>query len=239
MVADLEKIKLVITEEKMMHVCNHIGETYIDNIHCSEFVFKKGKVYGLVGEHGSGGESISSLLTGRINLDNNIIYLDDSKLGEGVIQNYSWYVGKTECAKGLIRKEISVKKALEIALKQYHCYTSVDDVVADFHLSSGRLNYELSKYSGERLRASLAIGYASNRRIYCFPWMNTMFFHDIILSSGVFRFFEKLKSEGCIIILPTSRKENVVGMVDEIIEMGNPRFDNIISQHPYFIQHFQ
>lgn len=65
------------------------------------------------------------------------------------------------------------------------------------------------------------------------------YFHDIILSSGVFRFFKKLKSEGCIIILPTSRKENVIGMVDEVIEIGNPRFDNMISQHPYFIEHFQ
>lgn len=236
--AILEKIKLIITKEQMIHVCNHIGETYVDNIHCREFVFEKGKIYGLVGEHGSGGESISSLLTGRINLNDNIIYLDDIKLDEGSIQNYGWYVGKSEYAKGLIKKEISVKHAIEIAIKKYHRYANVDEVVTDFHLSSGRLNYELSKYSGERLRASLAIGYASNRRIYCFPWMNTLYFHDIILSSGVFRFFKKLKNEGCIIILPTARKENVIGIVDEVIEINNPRFDKMISQHPYFIEHF-
>lgn len=223
----------------MVQVCNHIGETYIDNIHCREYFFEKGKIYGLVGEHGSGGESISSLLTGRINLNDNIVYLDDNKLDEESIKNCGWYVGKSEYAKGLIKKEISVKHAIEIAIKKYHRYSSVDEVVTDFHLSSGRLDYELSKYSGERLRASLAIGYASNRRIYCFPWMNTLYFHDIVLSSGVFRFFKKLKNEGCIIILPTARKENVIGIVDEVIEINNPRFDNMISQHPYFIEYFK
>lgn len=234
----MEEIKLVITEEKMIHVCNYIGEKYIDNIHCREFVFEKGKIYGLIGEQGSGGESISSLLTGRINLNGNIIYLDDEILDDGIIQNYGWYVGKSEYSKGVIKREISVKHAIEEAIKKHHCYEGIDEVITDFHLTMGRLNYKLSQYSGERLRASLAIGYASNKRIYCFPWMNTLYFHDIILSSGVFRFFKKLKSEGCIIVLPTSRKENVIGMVDEVIEISNPRFDNMISQHPYFIEHF-
>lgn len=202
-------------------------------------MFESGKIYGIIGEHGAGGEIISALLSGRTNLNENIIYFDNIKINDVSIQNSGWYVGKAEYAKGLIKKEISVKKAINIAIQKYHRYERIDEVIDEFHLTPDRVNYKISNYSGERLRASLAMGYASKKVIYCFPWMNTAYFHDIILSSGVFRFFRKLKNEGCIIILPTSRKENVIGIVDEVIEINNPKFENIISQHPYFIEHFK
>lgn len=234
----MEKIK-VVTKECVVHVYNHIGEKYIDYINENEFEFEKGKVYGLVGEHGSGGEILSSLLSGRIEQNDNTIYFDGVKVYKDDIQKSGWYVGKAEYTKGIVKKEICVESAIAKAVEKYHRYENVNEVVNEFHLTSGRLRYKLSQYSGERLRASLAIGYASNKVIYCFPWMNTAYFHDIILSSGVFRFFKKMKKEGCIIILPTSRMENVVGFADEVIHINNPKFEYVISQHPYFIEHFQ
>lgn len=233
----MEKVK-VITKEGFVHVCNHIGEKWIDYINDNEFIFEKGRIYGLVGEHGSGGEIISSLLSGQIKQEKHSVYIDNDMADEADIQKNGWYVGKAEYSKGLIKKEISVKKAIQRAIKEYHRYESVNEVIEEFHLTPGRVDYELSKYSGERLRASLAIGYISNKMIYCFPWMNSAFFCDIILSSGVFRFFKKLKDEGCIIILPTSRKENVVDFVDEVIEVETSAFRSVISEHPYFREHF-
>ncbi len=237
MVAVLEKVKIV-TKEGFIHVCNHIGEKWIDYINDNEFNFEKGRIYGLVGEHGSGGEIISSLLSGRIKQEKNSVYIDNNRANEAEVQKNGWYVGKAEYTKGLIKKEISVRRAIQRAIKEYHRYENINEVVEEFHLTPERLGYGLSKYSGERLRASLAIGYISNKEIYCFPWMNTAFFRDIILSSGVFRFFKKMRDEGCIIILPTSRVENVVGLVDEVIEMETLEFKNVISQNSYFIEHF-
>lgn len=233
----MEKVK-VVTKEGFINVCNHLDEKFIDFINDNEFTFERGKIYGLIGEHGSGGEIISSLLSGRTDLNGNTVYFDDVKVSDVSIQNCGWYVGKAEYAKGLIKRELSVKKAIGKAIKNSHRYEVVNEVVEDFHLTPDRLDYKLSDYSGERLRASLAIGYASNKVIYCFPWMNTAYFHDIILSSGVFRFFKRLKKEGCIIILPTSRIKNVAGLVDEVIEINNPKFKYVISEHPYFKEHY-
>ena len=68
--------------------------------------------------------------------------------------------------------------------------------------------------------------------------MNTACFNSILLSSGVFRFFKKLKEEGAIILLPTSRRENVIGLADEAIEINNPQYKSIISENEYFIKNF-
>lgn len=234
----MERVKLIIPKEQVIHVCNHINEKYIDDLHTCEYIFEKGKIYGLVGEHGSGGEAISSLLSGKIKLNDNIVQYDDLMVDDSDIQMNGWYVGKAEYSELFVKKEISVRKALEFAIKKYCRYSNIDEIIEDFHLTPDRLDYELCKYSGERLRASLAIGYASNKKIFCFPWMNTAYFHDIILSSGVFRLFKKLTNEDCIIILTTSRVENVIGLVDEVIEINNPRFRRVISQNDYFIEHF-
>lgn len=53
--------------------------------------------------------------------------------------------------------------------------------------------------------------------------MSSDYLYDIFLSSGVYRFFKKLKNEGCIIIIPTTKNENVYGIADEIYEIDKKR----------------
>lgn len=238
MVGILEEIKL-ITKQRVELLRNCFGEVQNDVIDEETFLLEKGKIYGIVSEHGEGGEMLSALMSGRIPLKEEKVYFDGVKVLSYELQNMGWYVGKLEHAYGILKKEISVRKALNYAIKKYQRYKKIDDVIEDFHLTPDKLDYPLSKYSGERWRASLAVGYACKKEIYCFSWMNTRCFSDILLSSGVFRFFERLKEEGSIIILPTSRKENVSGFVDEIIETNVSRNKIIISEHPYFKEHFR
>ncbi len=89
----------------------------------------------------------------------------------------------------------------------------------DFSLRPDRIYMKLSRYSGEKWRGSLAIGYVCRKEVFCLSWMNTPDFDSILLSSGIFRFFKRLRKEGCIFILPTSRRENVEGFADEVIEL--------------------
>ena len=166
-------------------------------------------------------------------------FYDNIKAYNKDIQSKGLYVGKVEYSDCIFQREISVKQAINKAIRRYNRYENINEVIQEFGLTQGRVEYKLSKYSGERLRASLAIGYASNKIVYCFPWMNTAYFYDIILSSGVFRFFNKLKEEGCIIILPTSREENVNGFVDKVININNPKFNYILSENQYFIQNIK
>ena len=233
----MEEIKL-ITKQRIVQVTNSFNEKYDDFIIEKEFVFERGKIYGIIGEYGEGGEMVSALISGRVPIKEEEFYCDDIKVDYAKIQDISWYVGKSEYTKGLITREISVRKALINAVKKYQRYSSIDEIIEDFHLRLDRIDYGLSKYSGEKWRASLAIGYACRKEVYCFSWLNTACFSSILLSSGVFRFFKRLKEEGCIIILPTSRKENVAGLVDEVIEIDNPRFKQVISESEYFKQYF-
>lgn len=237
MVGILDKIKLV-TKHRVDKIINSFDEIHNDFIFEKTFIFEKGKLYGIVGEHGEGGELISALMSGRIPIMEEEIYYDDVKVDLSSLQDIGWYVGKSEYSKGVIKREISVRKALNYAITSFQRYKNIDEIIKDFHLAPSRLNYELSKYSGERWRASLAIGYACRKKVYCFSWMNTAEFNNILLGSGVFRFFKKMKEEGMIVILSTSRKENVAGFVDEIIEINNPQYKSIISENPYFIENF-
>lgn len=237
MVAILEKI-ILVTKPRVEHIKNSFNEIHNDYIFEKTFIFEKGKIYGIVGEYGEGGELISALVSGRIPICEEEIYCDDVKVNNFTMQDIGWYVGKSEYSKGLIKKEISARKALNYAVNQYHRYANVEEITNEFHLTSDRLDYRLSQYSGERWRVSLAIGYACRKEIYSFSWMNTSRFNSILLSSGVFRFFKKMREEGAIIILPTSRKENVVGFVDEVIEINNPEYKAVISEHPYFKENY-
>lgn len=233
----MEKIKLV-TKERIGHLTNSFDEKLHDYLREKTFIFEPGKIYGIIGEQNEGGETLSAILSGRISIKEEIFYCDGMEIDGAEIQNMGWYVGKSEYSNGIIKREISARKALISAIKKYHCYNNIDEIIEDFHLTPNRLDYELSKYSGEGWRVSLAIGYACKKKIFCFSWMNTTRFSGIILSSGVFRFFKRLKKEGCIIILPTSRKENVEGFVDEVIEVYTPQEINIITNNPYFIEHY-
>lgn len=238
MVANLEKIKL-ITKERVVNTSNPFNERSTDYISDNIFIFEKGKIYGIICEHGGGGEAISLLLSNQLSRKEEKIYFDNAEADMMDVKQAGWYVGKVLYSENLIRKEMSIKKALKCAIKKYQKYENIDDIIDEFALSPDRLDYSLSKNCNwERWRASLAIGYASNKTVFCFPWMNTLEFYDCLYNSSVFRFFKKLRNEGAIIILPTSRKENVAGIADEIIQICSPRFEHVISDSQYFKECF-
>lgn len=237
--AILEKISLVIEGERFIDINNPFGEKSQDYVCKNTFVFEKGKIYGIICEHGGGGESVSLLLSNEETLRQEKIYIDDIEIEVSEIERLGWYVGKILYSYAPLKRELKSKRALEYAIKKYHRYEKISDIVEDFHLTVGRLNYGLSRNcEWEKWRTSLAIGYASKKQIYCFPWMDTLRFYDCMYNSSVFRFFKRLTEEGAIIILPTSRSENVIGLADEIIQIHNPRFERSISESSYFKEYF-
>lgn len=233
----LEKIKLV-TAFRIDDIPDTYYGTYEDTMDDHTLVFEKGKVYGIEAEYGEGGEMLSAIMSGKIPIKEEEVYYDDVRVDNPKMGDIGWYLGKKEYSKGVIRREISARKALERAIKEYHRYQSVEEIMEDFSLRPDRIDMELSRYSGEKWRASLAIGYACKKEVFCLSWMNTSCFNSILLSSGIFRFFKRLRKEGCIFILPTSRRENVEGFVDEVIEIGPPDRKCIPSNNPYFIEHY-
>lgn len=234
----MEKIRLE-TKDRFIHINNPFGEKSLDYTCDNIFIFERGKIYGVICEHGGGGEAISLLLSNQTPREEERIYFDDREADVLEVQQAGWYMGKPLYSGKLIRREVSIRKALKHAVDKYHRYENMNDIVEEFVLTPDRLDYGLSRNCNwEKWRASLAIGYASNKVIYCFPWMDTLEFYDCLYNSSVFRFFKKLKREGSIIILPTSRRENVAGFVDEIIQIHSPRFEHVISDSQYFKDYF-
>ena len=218
------KYKL-ITKERYIKIENHEGERFVDYINDNQFQFESGKVYGIIGEHGEGGEIISSFMSGRIKTDCSLLRNSDP-LSYDDIKKIGWYVGKKEF--NLYHMEISARKALKRALKCSERYENMEQVIEEFGLTEDRLDLKISWYSGERMRVSLAIGYASNKKLFCFPWMNSNDLYHIFQSTHLMRFFDKLRADGCIVIIPTCRKEAIENVVDEIIEIANPEFKKIL-----------
>ena len=234
----MEKVTLE-TKMRFLVVKNSFDERIIDYTDDKVFHFEKGKIYGIVCESGGGGEAVSQLLTNEVSRDEERIYFDDVEVDSQTVQRAGWYMGKTLYSGKMIKREISIRKALNYAVNKYHKYESIEEIIQDFGLTPGILDYGLSKSCNwEKWRASLAIGYASDRIIYCFPWMNTLTFYDCLYNSAVFQLFRRMRSEGAIIILPTSRKENVEGFVDEVIQIGGQRFEHVISDSEYFKKYF-
>ncbi len=233
----MEELK-IITMQRSEKIENAMKETFNEVILDNTFIFEKGKIYGIVCEQGEGGELLSSLISGRIKAIGEKAFFNNSEIPFSELQNKAWYVGKSEYSGRPFKREIIAEKAIDKAIKKYGRFKDINDLIEQFGLTKGRLNHKISSYSGEKWRVSLAIGYASKKEIFCFPWMNTAYFNHIMLSSSVYRFFRKMKEEGLIIILPTSRKENVQGFVDDIIEINNPSFKFVASDHRDFKLYF-
>lgn len=235
--AILEKIKIIIEEDGMLDYVNVYGEKTHDYIFKNEIVLKAGNIYGIICEQGAGGEGISQLLTNnKIHIEKNF-FIDETETKD--IYDISWYVGKPILCKNIMKKELSVQKALEYAIKKYNRYTDIDSILEEFHLSQDKINYGLTNNTEwEKWRASFAIGYASKKKIYCFPWMDSMFFYDCMYNSSVFRFFKKITKENGIIILPTSREQNVRHLADVVIKLKCNRFEHCIADTEYFKKYF-
>lgn len=165
--AVLEKIKLVIEEDRFIDINNPYGDKSKDYICKNQFYFDRGKIYGIVCEHGGGGEAISLLLSNELPLKQEKIYIDGVEAGVSDRQKLGWYVGKALYSRGPVKRELSSRKALEYAIKKYHYYEKLDDIVEEFHLTPGKLDYGLSKNcEWEKWRTSMAIGYASRKNYH-------------------------------------------------------------------------
>lgn len=198
----------------------NFGST-IDDIADLKCKFSSGKSYGIIGECGSGGWGLSYVLSGRDTCPKQKIFTNEKEISQEDLKRIGWYVGDGIERNSVFNREKSIKKQLQLGVKQNkHC---VEEIVNKFNLSHDRLNQRLSELSWEKWRASIAIGYAHNKKIFCFPWLNTAQVNDLILNTGFHIYSDILKKEGAIIIVPTDKKETLEFIVDEYVVLNNHR----------------
>ena len=82
-----------------------------------------------------------------------------------------------------------------------------------FRISEERIDRNIKYVSGERWKASAAIGYANGRRIFCYPWMNS---RDVeLLKEQLSYVVDYLIHSDCIVIFPTTKEENIKKICSE------------------------
>ena len=80
-----------------------------------------------------------------------------------------------------------------------------------FELSESRFERPIQQCSGERWRISMAVGYAFEKRIYCFPWVNSKFLQSLMCLELC---LQHLLNTNAIVIIPTTFTKALDGIVE-------------------------
>lgn len=76
-----------------------------------------------------------------------------------------------------------------------------------FEVSKAGAGKSIHKVGDERWKASIAIGFAYCKKIFCYPWMNSK---DIeLLKEQMTKSIKVLTENNCIVVLPTTKEENI------------------------------
>ena len=201
--------KIVLENFSVGGKCNlfHHG-IVLDCLQNHYFEFHTGNLYGIIGEFGNGGAALSCGLTGNTNFYEGKIYVDDKEMPMEHIINKSWYVGlDLNKSKSLFRRKKTIKQQIEYGARTSSQEFNIDTIQNIFRLSDERIDRNIECVSGERWKASAAIGYANGRKVFCYPRMNS---NDIEhFKVQLSKTIEYLIQSRCIVIMPTTTEENV------------------------------
>lgn len=183
-----------------------------DTISNFDYQFKSG-TYVLQGECATGGWALSMLLAGKDKVQSGQIIMEDKKLNINDLQMRTCYVGEDAGLKkccGLL--SMSVEEQILYGIKRRLSYDeNVESIKSKFGLSDQRFNRKIKYMSGERWKASMAIGYALGKEIYCFPWMNSKTIRKLERCLRIC--IPSLQLVDAIIIIPTT----YANVLDDII----------------------
>lgn len=171
-----------------------------------------GKIYGLVSEYGQGCMYLSYLLGGKIDFGDLQVYKDGIKAVRYDLEKISWNL---EPSREKYRNK-TVRKAIEQSIVKNKCPETFEDIAKEFYLDERRYDVKLKYLSGERWRASAALGYVSGKSIFYAPYKNTSYYYSMY-NSNMFNALKYLSDKGAIVILPVGSDTFIKMVVDECI----------------------
>lgn len=188
------------------------GKKEYDSWRFKDIKLESGKIYGLIGEYGQGAMYLSYLIGGKVDFDNLRLFCNGQELSRNMLEQISWNLEpSTEKYKNAI-----VKKSIEKALIKNQCIEDFDAIAEKFILTEPRYGRKLFQLSGERWRASAALGYANRKKIYYAPYKPSKFYYHMC-QSGLLKVLRELTADGAIVLLPVGSDEFLKHIVDECI----------------------
>lgn len=198
--------------------CNSIIQGYSrfsngmeDYWYYSDYTFETGKAYGLISEYMQGCMYLSYLIGGKIALEDGLeIYMDEQKANAERLNDISWNIEPYyEKYRNLV-----VKKSIEKALKKEIVSETFEQIAKVFTLTEPRYDRKLSQLSGERWRASTAIGYTLGKRIFYSPYKPSNHYTQMNQLPEIIKY---LTDHDCLVLLPVGSDEYIPKCVDECI----------------------
>lgn len=175
--------------------------------HGTVFEMYAGILNGIVGEFGNGGAVLSYILANNTNLYEGKIYIDDKKETISPIVENSWYIGYDIYGFRKPLKRKTIREQIMDGVRESQCDLNADAIQNMFEVSEAGARKSIQKVGMERWKASTAIGYAYQKKIFCYPWMNS---RDVeLLREQMTKSIQILIENNCIVVLPTTKEENI------------------------------
>lgn len=193
--------------------------------------FEGGKIYGIVSEYGQGCMYLSYLLGGKVDFENVQIYIDGNKVERKALECISWNLEPIEEK----YKNQIVNKSVKKALMENHLAETFEDIQRKFALTPERANRKLNQLSGERWRASAALGYARGKRIFYAPYKPSSFYYSMCCS-GLMKALRELTDSGALVLLPVGSDRFMKHMGDTCVYLDNEYEINRLRQ--YYVEVF-
>ena len=190
----------------------NLDKVVYDTWYLKDVELMSGKIYGLVSEYGQGCMYLSYLLGGKIDFGDLQIFIDGINVSKEDLKSISWNL---EPSKEKYRNK-TVRKSIEKSIIKNKCSDTFEDIVEAFYLDERRHDIKLQYLSGDRWRASAALGYVSGKSIFYAPYENTSFYHSMY-GSNMFKALRYLADKGTIIVLPVGSDTFIKSVVDECI----------------------
>lgn len=172
-----------------------------ESVHNFSYNFESQNVYCLQGGLGYGGWSLSWIIGGLLKPERGILKLNNKNISIKELNAISWCVGFSG-EENKFFKDKKVRSIIESGLAKSGLSKTGKDIHDIFCLTEERLDRSFRSISGEKWRASLAIGYSLGRKIFCFPWFRSKFIFDYE-KKWIYQILNYLKNDDCLIIFPT------------------------------------
>lgn len=155
---------------------------------------------------------LSYLLGGKVDFGDLQIYYNDKKIEKEYLSLISWNL---EPSHEKYRNK-AVKKSIEKMIQKSNCEDSFEEIAEKFILTKPRYNRKLFQLSGERWRASAALGYAAGKHIFYAPYETSQFYYQMS-RQGLIKILRNLTDSGSMVLLPASSDVFLKHIVDECV----------------------
>lgn len=225
------------TYERALNTKFRNEDKWWEYIKDKKYEFSGGKIYGLLSEIGEGGNAISYILSGREKIKCEKLFISNNDIQKEYVENKrcqeGWLVGEGIGKHGAFNEKTivnQIKTALKVSKSKY----TASEIIDLFELSYDRINNKFSHMSWEGWRASVAIGFAMDKYVYCFPWKEKAYLKNIVLNTGFSFYINILKAEEKIVLIPSNDRKLLELFCDEVIEVKNHTEDEYKYIKDYF-----